>query len=228
LSASAGGQSPTPARPVVRPLANAITRGYHLYALPANRLRVATDWLNDVIEHRQFVQLGLIPSEYSGLTAAKHTDIHRQTDGQPLTASGKRQAREHRGLRDGGSCDAGQVEPGGQHAAQRRRVGQGHVQASGLQYPPAREERGNVISSPGQQRDMAANAASHPAARSATTAPNLPRPAVAAISPIPSPRRRRIQPHCIRAPRRERGPGRGSRCSVRPRPGRRQLATRAR
>ena len=38
-----GGQSPTPARPVVRPLANAITRGYHLYALPANRLRVATD-----------------------------------------------------------------------------------------------------------------------------------------------------------------------------------------
>jgi len=90
LSASAGGQSPTPARPVVRPLANAITRGYHLYALPANRLRVATDWLNDVIEHRQFVQLGLIPSEYSGLTAAEHTDIHRQTDGQPLDR--KRQA----------------------------------------------------------------------------------------------------------------------------------------
>ena len=35
---------------------------------------------------------------------------------------------------------------------------------------------------PGQQRDMAANAASRPAARSATTAPNLPRPAVAAQS----------------------------------------------
>jgi NADH:quinone reductase (non-electrogenic) len=70
--------------PLSGPLANAITRGYHLYALPANRLRVAADWLNDVIEHRQFVQLGLIPSEYSGLAAAEHTDIHCQTDGQPL------------------------------------------------------------------------------------------------------------------------------------------------
>jgi len=43
-----------------------------------------SDWCNDIIEHRQFVQLGLIPSEYSGLTAAEHTDICRQTDGQPL------------------------------------------------------------------------------------------------------------------------------------------------
>jgi len=33
---------------------------------------------------RQFVQLGLIPSEYSGLAAAEHTDIYYQTDGQPL------------------------------------------------------------------------------------------------------------------------------------------------
>ena len=81
MSASAGGQWPTP---VVRPLANAITRGYHLYALPANRLRVATDWLTDIIEHRQLVRLGLIPSQYSGLTAAEHTDIYDQTDGQPL------------------------------------------------------------------------------------------------------------------------------------------------
>ena len=70
--------------PLSGPLANVITRGYHLYALPANRLRVATDWSNDIIEHRQFVQLGLIPSQYSGLTAAEHTDIYYQTDGQPL------------------------------------------------------------------------------------------------------------------------------------------------
>ena len=70
--------------PISGPLAAIITRGYHLYALPANRVRVATDWFNDIIEHRQFVQLGLIPSEYSGLTAAEHTDIYYQTDGQPL------------------------------------------------------------------------------------------------------------------------------------------------
>ena len=70
--------------PMSGPLASFITRGYHLYALPANRMRVATDWFNDIIEHRQFVQLGLIPAEYSGLTAAEHTDIYYQTDGQPL------------------------------------------------------------------------------------------------------------------------------------------------
>jgi NADH dehydrogenase len=70
--------------PVSGPLASVITRGYHLYALPANRLRVATDWLTDIIEHRQLVQLGLIPSQYSGLAAAEHTDIYYKTDGQPL------------------------------------------------------------------------------------------------------------------------------------------------
>jgi NADH:ubiquinone reductase (H+-translocating) len=70
--------------PMSGPLASFITRVYHLYALPANRMRVATDWFNDIIEHRQFVQLGLIPAEYSGLTAAEHTDIYYQTDGQPL------------------------------------------------------------------------------------------------------------------------------------------------
>jgi NADH:ubiquinone reductase (H+-translocating) len=64
--------------------AKIITRAYHLYALPANRLRVATDWLNDVIEHRQFVQLGLIPGEQSGLAAAEQTDVYYQADGQPL------------------------------------------------------------------------------------------------------------------------------------------------
>ena len=74
--------------PVSGPLASVITRGYHLYALPANRLRVATDWFNDIVEHRQFVQLGLIPSEYSGLAAAEHTDIHYQPAGSPSTASG--------------------------------------------------------------------------------------------------------------------------------------------
>ena len=73
--------------PVSGPPANLITRAYHLYALPANRLRIATDWLNDIIEHRQLVQLGLIPSQYSGLTAAEHTDIYYQTDGQPLNHS---------------------------------------------------------------------------------------------------------------------------------------------
>ena len=43
-------------------LANAITRGYHLMAMPANRLRVAIGWALDAILPRQTVQLGLVRS----------------------------------------------------------------------------------------------------------------------------------------------------------------------
>ena len=55
--------------------------GLRGYARSANRLRVATGWVNDLIEHRQLVQLDLIPREYSGLTAAGHAaPTTRQTD----------------------------------------------------------------------------------------------------------------------------------------------------
>ncbi|MFD0070413.1 hypothetical protein ACFVJ9_57450, partial [Streptomyces sp. NPDC127574] len=42
------------------PLAGAVTRGYHLAAMPANRVRVAADWLLDAVLPRQSVQLGLV------------------------------------------------------------------------------------------------------------------------------------------------------------------------
>jgi NADH dehydrogenase len=41
--------------------AKAVTRGYHLLALPGNRIRTATDWLLDAALPRQDVQLGLVP-----------------------------------------------------------------------------------------------------------------------------------------------------------------------
>jgi NADH:ubiquinone reductase (H+-translocating) len=40
--------------------AKAVTRGYHLAVIPANRVRVATDWLLDALLPRQTVQLGLV------------------------------------------------------------------------------------------------------------------------------------------------------------------------
>jgi NADH dehydrogenase len=64
--------------------AKVITRAYHIYALPANRMRVATDWLNDIIDHRQFVQLGLTPSEHTSLVMAESNQDYYRTDGQPL------------------------------------------------------------------------------------------------------------------------------------------------
>lgn len=43
-------------------VAKTVTRGYHLAALPTNRLRTATDWLLDAVLPRQSVQLGLVRS----------------------------------------------------------------------------------------------------------------------------------------------------------------------
>ena len=53
------------ANPVGVPLAGlpakVVTRGYHLLALPGNRIRTAADWLLDAALSRQVVQLGLVP-----------------------------------------------------------------------------------------------------------------------------------------------------------------------
>ncbi len=40
--------------------AKAVTRGYHLFAMPGNRVRTAADWLLDALLPRQTVQLGLV------------------------------------------------------------------------------------------------------------------------------------------------------------------------
>lgn len=44
------------------PAAGAVARGYHLAAMPGNRVRVAADWLLDAVLPRQDVQLGLVRS----------------------------------------------------------------------------------------------------------------------------------------------------------------------
>ncbi|MEU6480065.1 NAD(P)/FAD-dependent oxidoreductase [Streptomyces sp. NPDC047017] len=48
--------------PLSGPLAGAVTRGYHLAAMPGNRVRVAADWLLGAVLPRQAVQLGLVRS----------------------------------------------------------------------------------------------------------------------------------------------------------------------
>jgi NADH dehydrogenase len=42
--------------------AKIVTRGYHLIAMPGNRIRTVTDWALDAALGRQFVQLGLVPA----------------------------------------------------------------------------------------------------------------------------------------------------------------------
>lgn len=43
------------------PVAKAATRGYHLYALPGGRFRVAADWIAGALAHPPMVQFGLVP-----------------------------------------------------------------------------------------------------------------------------------------------------------------------
>lgn len=47
--------------PLSGPVAKAITRGYHLYALPGGRFRVATDWIDGTLTQPPMVQFGLVP-----------------------------------------------------------------------------------------------------------------------------------------------------------------------
>jgi NADH dehydrogenase len=47
-----------------------VTRGYHLSAMPGNRVRVAVDWLLDAVLPKQRVQLGLVRSAAVPLESA--------------------------------------------------------------------------------------------------------------------------------------------------------------
>jgi NADH dehydrogenase len=47
--------------PLSGPLARAVTRGYHLAALPSGRARTAADWVFSAVGSRPPVQLGLVP-----------------------------------------------------------------------------------------------------------------------------------------------------------------------
>jgi NADH dehydrogenase len=71
--------------PLSGPAAQLVTRAYHLYALPANRLRVAADWFINGVGYHQLVQLGLTVGASSDLIAAEETGVYYQTDGQPLS-----------------------------------------------------------------------------------------------------------------------------------------------
>jgi NADH dehydrogenase len=46
--------------PLSGPAARAVTRGYHLAAMPANRVRTAVDWVAGALTPRHAVQLGLV------------------------------------------------------------------------------------------------------------------------------------------------------------------------
>lgn len=71
------------------PVAAAVTRGYHLLAMPGNRVRVAADWALDALLPRQAVQLGLVRSWSVPLdTASPETARIPSTQGMSQDGSG--------------------------------------------------------------------------------------------------------------------------------------------
>ncbi|WP_187284472.1 NAD(P)/FAD-dependent oxidoreductase [Streptomyces sp. uw30] len=80
--------------------AGAVTRGYHLAALPGNRVRVAADWLLDAVLPRQAVQLGLVRSGSVPLDTAS-PELARVPGGPQ-----KGRAEPSAGPREAGRSDA--------------------------------------------------------------------------------------------------------------------------
>jgi NADH dehydrogenase len=68
--------------PLSGPLAKVVTRGYHLYALPAmaNRVRVAADWLWQTVLPPESTQLSVVRTEDARLDAAQATGIYAPQD----------------------------------------------------------------------------------------------------------------------------------------------------
>jgi NADH dehydrogenase len=63
--------------PLTGPIAKVVTRGYHLYALPAaaNRVRVAADWLFQTILPPESTQLSVVRPEDARLATAQGTQL---------------------------------------------------------------------------------------------------------------------------------------------------------
>ncbi|WNI18588.1 NAD(P)/FAD-dependent oxidoreductase [Actinacidiphila sp. ITFR-21] len=67
-------------------VAGAVTRGYHLLAMPGNRIRVAADWFFDAVLPRQAVQLGLVRSDAVPLDTAA-PELPRRLGDRPRAGS---------------------------------------------------------------------------------------------------------------------------------------------
>ncbi|WP_030906806.1 NAD(P)/FAD-dependent oxidoreductase [Streptosporangium amethystogenes] len=67
-------------------IAKAVTRGYHLLAVPRGRARIAGSWLLDLVLPRQTVQLGMVSGAEVPLTSAAPERPHGVSAPQPEPA----------------------------------------------------------------------------------------------------------------------------------------------
>ncbi|WP_369179733.1 NAD(P)/FAD-dependent oxidoreductase [Streptomyces mutabilis] len=125
--------------PMSGPAAGAVTRGYHLAAMPGNRVRVAADWLLDAVLPRQAVQLGLVRSWSVPLESAS-PEVARVPGRPDSDATGGPADGAPGGARSGGDSAAGRSGAGAEAGAGEHRPGGGP--ARGRQGEPAANQPG--------------------------------------------------------------------------------------
>ncbi|MFD3377681.1 FAD-dependent oxidoreductase [Streptomyces sp. NPDC058697] len=158
--------------PLSGPLAGVVARGYHLAAMPGNRVRVAADWLLDAVLPRQGVQLGLVRSWSVPLESAS-PELARVAGGPEKRAAAAGG--------DGSPADSGAGGPGGSGAVRVPRAKASAVRDPGNRPVPepdalaARDPDAPRAPAPGRPAGPAAGGpAGGGSARPAGAAPGSP------------------------------------------------------
>ncbi|MFI7411951.1 FAD-dependent oxidoreductase [Streptomyces sp. NPDC049627] len=97
--------------------AGAVTRGYHLAAMPGNRIRVAADWFLDAVLPRQAVQLGLV-REWSVPLDTASPELARVPGGPEKGVEKRGERPRERGAESGAVKGGGKRSQAGQGAAE--------------------------------------------------------------------------------------------------------------
>jgi NADH dehydrogenase len=61
--------------PLSGPTANAVTRGYHLYSMSGNRMRVLTDWCLNAVSPPEATSFGVVDAESVPLDPARPRSV---------------------------------------------------------------------------------------------------------------------------------------------------------
>ncbi|MEW2295422.1 FAD-dependent oxidoreductase [Streptomyces sp. NPDC006743] len=189
------------------PPAAAVTRGYHLAAMPGNRVRVAADWLLGGVLPRQAVQLGLVRSW-----------------SVPLDTASPELARVGGGPQEGAAADAGtrtgaDAEPSGEPTSERITDIIDNTEKTQLagaepapRSPGPRATRDGPAPGPAQNQPAPEPAKNQPGPEPARNQPgpepakNQPGPEPAKNQPGPEPARKQPGPEPVAKSRQRPGP----------------------
>ncbi|MFI6931247.1 FAD-dependent oxidoreductase [Streptomyces sp. NPDC050287] len=146
--------------------AGAVTRGYHLAALPGNRVRVAADWLLDSVLPRQAVQLGLVRSWSVPLDTAS-PELARVPGGP----DGARGQQDHRSQEERRKAEAARSGPGAATPADTEPEGSGEPRTEAADQPGPEAAKSRPGGEPAKNQPVPEAAKSQPGGEAAKNQP---------------------------------------------------------